>query len=280
MKAKYFLIFVVCVLIYCIPLGAVISISNKEIKKYNEDKDFKTELMAYGAIEEVKKTDMREYYKVDVTVTSIENLKITLSNEANVQCREGEEIHKNDVLANDRGKTIKSGFNGIIESVDYTDDSIVINYNDFKNLVYEASVDEDKFDDFNMDCFYDNDGKKIKVLKKSNMIEEGKFKVWLSIADKHAIYGKSVKGYELYTGVIYKKALVVPIGCVYSTDGNSYIRTVDENGIYKSDIEVKTGFANDEFICISGDGVEEGMYCDTGYAKVKEEKSEEVNEEN
>ena len=29
MKAKYFLIFVVCVLIYCIPLGAVISISNK-----------------------------------------------------------------------------------------------------------------------------------------------------------------------------------------------------------------------------------------------------------
>lgn len=57
--------------------------------------------MAYGAIEEVKKTDMREYYKVDVTVTSIENLKIILSNEANVQCREGEEIHKNDVLAND-----------------------------------------------------------------------------------------------------------------------------------------------------------------------------------
>jgi len=105
-KAKYFLIFVVCVLIYCIPLGAVISISNKEIKKYNEDKDFKTELMAYGAIEEVKKTDMREYYKVDVTVTSIENLKITLSNEANVQCREGEEIHKNDVLANDRGNVI------------------------------------------------------------------------------------------------------------------------------------------------------------------------------
>ena len=82
------------------------------------------------------------------------------------------------------------------------------------------------------------------------MIEEGKFKVWLSIADKHAIYGKSVNGYELYTGVIYKKALVVPIGCVYSMDGNSYIRTVDENGIYKSDIEVKTGFANDEFICI------------------------------
>lgn len=112
------------------------------------------------------------------------------------------------------------------------------------------------------------------------MIEEGKFKVWLSIADKHAIYGKSVNGYELYTGVVYKKALVVPIGCVYSMDGNSYIRTVDENGIYISDIEVKTGFANDEFICISGDGVEEGMYCDTGYAKVKEEKSEEVNEEN
>ena len=156
----------------------------------------------------------------------------------------------------------------------------MINYNDFKNLVYEASVDEDKFDDFNTDYFYDNDGEKIKVLKKSNMIEEGKFKVWLSIADKHAIYGKSVNGYELYTGVIYKKALVVPIGCVYSMDGNSYIRTVDENGIYKSDIEVKTGFANDEFICISGDGVEEGMYCDTGYAKVKERKSEEVNEEN
>ena len=78
----------------------------KEIKKYNEDKDFKTELMAYGAIEEVKKTDMREYNKVDVTVTSIENLKIILSNEANVQCREGEEIHKNDVLANDRGNVI------------------------------------------------------------------------------------------------------------------------------------------------------------------------------
>ena len=46
MKAKYFLIFVVCVLIYCIPLGAVISISNKEIKKYNEDKDFKNDVLA------------------------------------------------------------------------------------------------------------------------------------------------------------------------------------------------------------------------------------------
>ncbi|WP_302625251.1 hypothetical protein [uncultured Eubacterium sp.] len=275
MKIKNFLIFLICILIYCIPLGAVIVISNREIKKYDEDTDFYMSITAYGGIEKVIKMDMKESYLVDMKVTSIEEYTIVCSNEAVIECEVGDEIHKNQILGNDKGNIIKSNFNGSISNINYSEDNTIIKYNDFSNLVYEAYVDEDKFEDFDTKKFYNNKGKKIKILEKSNIIEEGKFKVWMTIPDKKAIYGKTVEKYELYTDTVYSNALVVTRDCVYSVDDKHYIRTVDENGLFLEDVEVNVGFANDKFICITGDGIKEGVYCDSGYSKVEEEISEE-----
>lgn len=275
MKIKNFLIFLICILVYCIPLGAVIVISNSEIKKYDEDVDFDMAITAYGGIEQVMKMDIREYYPVDVQVTSIEEFAITCSSEASISCEIGEEIHKNQILANDKGNIIKADFNGYISNIDYNENQTIIKYNDFNKLVYEAYVDEDKFADFNANKFFNDDGKKITVIEKSNMIEEGKFKVWMTIPDKGAVYGKTIEDYELYIGTIYKNALVVAKDCVYSVDDKHYIRTVDENGLFLRDVEVNVGFENNEFICINGDGIEEGVCCDSGYAKTEEEVSEE-----
>lgn len=275
MKIKNFLIFLICILVYCIPLGAVIVISNSEIKKYDEDVDFDMAITAYGGIQQVMKMDIKEYYSVDVKVTSIEEFTITCSNEANIACEVGEEIHKNQTLANDKGNIVKADFNGYISNIDYDENQTIIKYNDFSKLVYEAYVDEDKFADFNANKFFNAEGKKITILEKSNMIEEGKFKVWMTIPDKGAVYGKAIENYELYTGTVYKNALVVAKDCVYSVDDKHYIRTVDENGLFLRDVEVNVGFENDEFICINGDEIEEGVCCDSGYAKAEEEVSEE-----
>ena len=83
-------------------------------------------------------------------------------------------------------------------------------------------------------------------------------------------YGQQLSSLTLYTGRVYSQTLAVEKRCVYQKNGDdaSYLRLVDEAGHFLGEAEVLTGYANEDYICVSG--VEEGTLCDGGYGAVWE----------
>lgn len=262
-------------LVYCVPIGLVIYISDKEVKSYNEDIDFKFEKVAYGEPVKLEKKDVYEYYEVDMKVTCSNIHELTLSSEAEVSCEIGTEIHKGDDIAVENGKSIKAEFNGIILDFEYGNNNTV-KYYDFSDLALEVYFDQDKYDILNNKSFQNENGEKFKIITKSNIIEEGKFKLILTIPKGfEAVYGMNIEDYRLYTGVIYKNTLVARRDCVYGNNGNYYISVVDENGLFIEEVEVALGFTDDIYVCVSSSQIDENTYCDSGYAIANEEISEE-----
>ncbi len=269
---KYFLA-IICVLIYCLPLGAVVYISDQEKQKYVEDEDFDFDISSYGEVKPVERRDISEYYVVNAEVVSIEEQSIELGSNAKVLCNINDEIEKEQAIAFDRNTEVKADFDGIITDISYGE-AVTIKYYDFSRLALETYLPEDKYDLISSKDLQDENGNKIALIKKSKILKDGMFRVILSVPEgTDVMYGKQLESFKLYTGVEYSNALVVDKDCVYQNDKEYYVRKVDESGVFIGDYQVKVGFSDEKYICISGDEICEGDYCDSGYSKWKEDEN-------
>lgn len=270
---KYFWI-IICILIYCLPLCAVVYISEQEKMKYVEDTEFDFEISSYGEVKQIDRTNISEYYVVDALVTSIEEQSLELFPNNEVCVDINEEIEKNQILAMSGEGKIIADFDGIITDIRY-DDKIIIKYYDLSKLVLETYLSEEKYDIISSKELQDENGNRIELVKKSKILEDGMFKVILSIPNGlEVMYGKELNDFYLYTGVEYSNVLVVDRDCVYKNNQKYYVRKVDEAGKFISECEVKVGFSDEQYICISGDDINEGDYCDSGYSEMKEDNIE------
>lgn len=267
---KKYIYIIICIMIYCVPLGAVVYISELEKSKYVEDVEFNFEISSYGEVKVIERRDIYEYYIIDAVVTSIEEQTMKLEADSELLFEINEEISANQVIARNNNNEVKSTFDGIITDIIY-EDKITVKYINLDKLVLEAYLPEEKYDVISTKNLQDEDGNKIELIKKSKVLEEGKFKVVLSVPKgTNVMYGKELNAFHLYTGVEYSNALVVDKSCVYIGDEGCYIRKVDELGKFIDDYEVQIGFYNDEYVCISGDGISEGDFCDAGYSSMRQ----------
>ena len=275
---KKWLLIVLCIIIYSLPLCMVVYISEQEKEKYAEDKKFDFEISSYGEIKSIERKSMQEYYMIDAKITSTDECSLELGEKAKVLCGINDEIKKGQLIATENNYDINAEFDGIITEIDYSE-KIIIKYYDLSKLVMETYFPEEKYDIISSKHFEDENGNKIKLLSKSKILEEGKFKAYLSIPKgKKYMYGKQLTDFRLYTGTEYNNVLVVEKNCVFKQDEAYYIRKVDEDGRLIQDCEVNVGYADDKYICISGDEINEGDYCDSGYSALKEDND--INEKN
>ncbi|MCR5737718.1 MAG: hypothetical protein K6G64_08725 [Eubacterium sp.] len=263
MNVKKAIIVFAAIIIYAIPITCIIVLSEREIEKYRLDIDFDTKESAYGRVYQVERKDVEEYYECDVNVTCIEKKEVIVPNTYKIKVQEEDEIFKKTILASDGKSNILAEFNGKVCGIDYNDNNIVLSYYDFADKVYECHAPEDIKNVFDEAVLYNKDKEKISVVRKSNINSEGKYMIYLSMPKSEKYdYGTSIPKYRIYTGNVYKKSLVINENCIFKGEDGYYVRKVDENGAYLSDIKVEIGYRRDGYVCISG--VEEGMLCDGG----------------
>lgn len=271
MKIKHYIFVIMCIFLYSIPIFCIVSISEKEKKLYEEDVHFEFEKSSYGEPVKLDKRNINEYYLVDGVITCRNAYSLNVNADATLKCEVGDEIHSGDVLATYGHSDTLAEFNGIIENIDFGD-SLTITYYDFSDLVLEIYLEQDKFGIVENKKFQDENGEKLELIEKSNIIEDGKFKLILSVPKgMDAMYGMQVSNYKLYTGIRYSGVLVAEKNCVYKKDDQYYVRVVDEKGKFISEEPVKIGFTTGDFICVSSDNIDESTYCDSGYAVVSDE---------
>mgnify|MGYP000022035094 CR=1 FL=1 len=261
---------IIGIILYCIPVLVICLISDKEVKQYSEDKEFTFRDTVYGRVVSVERKSIKEYYSVNGKIISNKVVTIILPQDnVHICINEGQEILKGDVIAQQGTKNIKSKYNGLISRVEYGDKTIIY-IDDFSDLAMECLIPKAKMEKFDTKKFYDKKKRRVQVLKKSNMVEEGFVKILLKIPDKNCLYGQEVQGYKLYTGNQFSNCLVVNKNCVYQkcSDRKWYIRAVTKDGIVIGENEVEIGYENDDYICITG--VDSGTYCDDGYKALVE----------
>ena len=124
---------------------------------------------------------------------------------------------------------------------------------------------------FDQKYLYNEEGQKVEIIRKSNIVEEEFYRVYMKIPKKESYdYGKTISGYKLYTGNIYRDALVVSKECVYKGEDDAYhVRIVDAEGNFLDERTVEVGYTCEELICVTG--VEEGELCDSGYKSLYSE---------
>lgn len=278
MKVRSLIIILVAVLAYSIPVTTILYLSDKEIKKYAEDANFDFREVAYGAAEKVIRQDVEETYDFDLNVTCTTESVKELSENAQIKVSEMDELFKGEIIATLNGTDIVADENGIVTRVEYAGDKQYIYYHSFNALVFECMVPEKYEYLFESEYLYNEKNEKINIISKSNINEEGYYRVYLSIPDDEAYdYGETVSGYQLCTGNIYKETLVVRKDCVYNgDDGEYHVRIIDEKGNFIEEKVVEIGYSYGEYVCVTG--VEEGQLCDSGYKSLNDNNEDEANE--
>lgn len=261
--------YIIIFFVYCIPVCFILHISDKEVKNYTEDVDFEFEEKAYGTVVPVIKMDVEEYYTFCADVTSIYENNIVVNN-AQLLVFEGDEIVVGDTVAKSEKGDIKSDKNGLVSRIEYEDSKTIIYMYDLENLIYVCKVLPNQLYLFDSECLYDEYRNEIKIIKKSNIMEEGYVNVYLKVPQNVDVYyGQTLEEINLYTGNVYKNSVVVDKNCVYKKDGNWYVREVTAEGDFVQEIEVKVGILSGDNISVTG--IDEGIYCDAGYKNLIQE---------
>lgn len=266
-------------LLFLLPVGALVIISQMEQAQYVTAEDEQLQDMAYGKVCEVLRIDVEEYVEVSggVISTKVSFMELKQYKEPyNIRfiVNVGDVVGEGDVIGYYQGKEVCSEVTGQIRMIDLGGEPYIM-FESFNNLAIEIPCT----DEYLLSIFQrsnaeltSRDGVIYRVLKVDDASSVmGATKVWIAPeGGSTLIYGAPVEDLRLYTGRVFPQSLMIEKACVYSYPGSEakYVRTVDRNGVFLSEVEVEVGFENGDYVSVSG--VEEGTFCDSGYKAIVE----------
>lgn len=264
--------------LFLAPVGILWKISQAEQQQYLPASDVVLEDLAYGEIKQITRMDIPETITVSGNVVStatefMELGKIKDTSYLRMVIENGQIVQEGDVIAYNNGEPILADKSGIVKSYQLGADSYVW-LQSLADLALRIEVSEDSvLSTLQQEgiALTDADGVVYRVLEiEPTMTQAGNAVVLLRCEGKPLVYGQRYENLTLQTGRVFQQALVVEKDCVYTPAGSdkTYIREVDAYGKYLQEVEVKTGYRNADFICVSG--VREGTFCDSGYKAVVE----------
>ena len=258
------------------PLGLLYEISNQEMEEYQRPTLPALKEMAMGRVMQVTRQDVKEYVTVSGKFTSDESvyqeIKVKTPNAIRWDVAAGDEIQEGQVLGTYYGDPVTAQYTGIIQSINsYSSDNSYIKVKLLENLVLECDVKEDVRSVLKRGRnMLTQEGYPVELLYASNVCSgAGTYRVKLVVDADIYSYGQTVE-LIVFSGLQYPQVLVVDRDCVYQKEAGEnsrwYVRTVTAAGEVLGEVEVETGFAIGNMICVTG--VAEGTYCDAGYSAV------------
>ena len=276
-KSVKILLGLVIALLFLLPVGALVIISKMEQAQYVAAENEQLQDMAYGKVYEVLRMDVEEFIEVSGSVisTKVSFMELKQYKEPyNIRfiVNVGDVVGEGDVIGYYQGKEVCSEVTGQIRMIDFGGEPYIM-FESFDHLAIEIACT----DEYLLSVFQRSnaeltsaDGLIYRVLKVDDASSVmGATKVWITPeGDSTLIYGASVEDLRLYTGRVFPQSLMIEKACVYSYPDSEakYVRTVDRNGIFVSEVEVEVGFENGDYVSVSG--VDEGVLCDSGYKAI------------
>lgn len=277
-KAGKLLLALLFAVLLALPVVGLFVISEYEQLQYQPAGDVELLDYAYGDICQVMRTDIEQRLLVSGTVVSTDVTFIELGQYAHPDkirftIEYGQMINVDDVIGYYNGNPVTATQSGIVKSISLGEDSYIMLQSTEKLALKVPCFDETLLSALSADGLRltSEDGLEF-VVSKIDTVQDsaGAVNVYLTCENASLVYGKEYEDYALKNGRVFQQALAVDARCVYSYAGSlkTYVRVVDYDGVFISEVEVTTGYTDGTLICVSG--VDEGALCDAGYKQAVE----------
>lgn len=258
------------------PLAIIWQISQREMEAYATPEVPILRETAVGELAQARRQDVQEYVILSGSFTGVETAYQELSSRQAGAIRWlvgiSDEVQEGQVLGTYKGQEILSEVTGILEEVDTYSTAPYLRFRLFSPVVLECDVTDKVLSMLSRETELSTEnGELVQLVYASRQKNpDGTTRIQLSIETNRFTYGQSIRDLRVMTGMVYRKTLVLPVGCVYQkTEGEQepwYVRQVTEDGIFIGELQVQIAYSNGEQVCVSG--VEEGTWYDSGYKAV------------
>ena len=260
-----------------LPLGLISQISQREMEAYAAPELPELREMAYGDIVETSRMDVAETISVSGAFVSrayaYQELGSVDSAGFRWEVSVGDEVHEGDRLGTYKGRNVTAEFDGILDEINPYASSPYIRYTLFAPVELECAVDEATATVLRRSTLELTleDGTPVELLFLSQVQNvDGTAVARFHIDGDRYRLGAAVSDLSMRTGRVFNQALVVDAGALYQRDGTDednvwYARQVDASGAFMQEVSMKVSYRAGDLVCISGDGLEEGMHFDKGY---------------
>lgn len=270
------LFWVLIIALMIAPLFLIYQISNEEMQEYATPEAPYLRETAIGAARQATRQDVYEYITVSGTFTSSAYEYIELNYKTPSSIRWivgiGDEIQEGQVLGTYKGEDVVSTLTGILVEMNTYSSDAYLRVRLLEPVELSCRVEDQvlsilkRFDSMTTDS-----GEKVTLVYASRQKNpDGTTDVRLSIESDRFTYGQEVEDLNILTGRCYNRTLVLPVSCVYQKEPGEdqpwYARKVTEDGILIQEMEVKVGYSNGEYVCVTG--VQEGDWFDSGYKAI------------
>lgn len=253
------------------PVGIMYRISQGEQAQYQSVPVPNVPDMAYGQVVQVQRRDMTEAITLRGRVVCASDFYLELKTRNPYDLRfvvqVGDVLHPGDLIAYDKGKEILSEAYGLIQAINLGSDPYILlgNLDDLAVECQAGDVERAVLQRSTLNLA-DGDGCPLTVSWMDEIYRDGNTtRVLLRYEKPGLCYGKNLPEMVLTTGKVYSQALTVDQRCIYQKepDGPWFVRLVTGDGQFLLEQEVKLGYSDGTYVCISG--VEDGAFCDSGY---------------
>ena len=259
------------------PIAALYFISQNEISSLSMQEEIVIQEVSYGEPKPVFFGSIKNSIVASGTVVSrdidfIELGEIQDADKIRFVVQIGDYVNSDTVIGYLDGQSITSGKEGVIREINYGSNGYIL-LDLIEPLALECYVDVKKAAELSVgDVLTDDAGNSYVIIEIDRAAMYGNIRVLLALDRDDCIYGTEIESLELYTGEGIENILMISRDCVYSYPGSDkqYVRVVDKDLFFVNEIEVKTWLSDDSYITVSGEGVEEGMLCDSGYKLIAE----------
>lgn len=266
---KKVVVVIILFILFIAPLGLISYVSYLEMKKYEPEEIMKVQEKSYGEPVLITRTNMSETFELNGTFISQTYNFVELNNKSGDIVKTlvsyNDEVKKGDVLAYINNTPVLSPVNGIITDLRAEQENGFIKLLDIEDLLFECVIDSSLILTTS-DVYSTENGLSVQLVSLSNVAAKTGRKACFKVSGGNFLYGETTN-LTVYTGVVYENVLVINRSCIYQKEkgGQYYIRRVDVGGVVIGEYPVRIGISNNDMVCISD--VEEGWFCDPGYAK-------------
>ena len=258
------------------PLGLIFQISKDEMAQYATPTAPVLRETAIGSIAQATRQDVAVYVTIAGSFTASESVYQELDYKSPDKIRwlvsHGDEIQAGQIIGTYNGENVVAEHTGILVEMNTYGTDAFLRIALFEPVELSCRVDDRTLSVLKRsDSLLTDNGEIVTLLYASQQKNpDGTTNVRLAIDTDKYTYGELLSELRIMTGQVYQRTLVLPVDCVYQKtagdDAPWYVRQVTGDGIFLTEREIKIGYSNGDYVCVTG--IEEGEYFDMGYKAI------------